>query len=443
MFHRQRTNPLSPQATSLKNLVRHVAAAQFLADSKRAALLEKMKDLIELEPTRYESLCQVLIENLVNYCQNLPATTNSYYSQPGGLVDHALNRTEAALSLFQEFMVLDASETLSEEQKKWQYTLFSAAILQGIGKLFVDFSVKLFDNGSVLLKQWNPLLESLNSTGSFYHYEFQKESDDDFRRRLNLLLAKALMPASGFAWIASNPEILAVWLALLNEDEGSAGTLGAILNRADSIAIQRYILTYLGKTGGLKSGRYGRAGTFSGGVPETLIEKEQAIGVEVLRWLMDALDEGRFLINQAPLYKVPAGVVMCQEMFQLFVREHPEYKNWQAAQKGFLSLGLHKRFSDGSVLGRFENPHNQQMITGVVFSKYAMVLPETVKLATPSGEKSITATALINQSEYSSQFVQQHHANTASNVQKLNASGTWQTIDTTPSASLNPGVKGA
>ena len=35
-------------------------------------------------------------------------------------------------------------------------------------------------------------------------------------------------------------------------------------------------------------------------------------------------------------------------MFQLFMREHPEYKNWQAVQNGFLSLGLHRRAADGS-----------------------------------------------------------------------------------------------
>ena len=75
-----------------------------------------------------------------------------------------------------------------------------------------------------MLKQWNPLLESLNNVGSYYTYEFQKDGDIEFRRRLNLLIAKAIMPPSGFNWIASNPEVLAIWLALLNEDQASAGT---------------------------------------------------------------------------------------------------------------------------------------------------------------------------------------------------------------------------
>ncbi len=442
MFHRQRKSPLSAQARLLKDLVRHVAAPQFLAEEKRQILLQRMKELTQLEATRYESLCSALIDNLVNYCQNLPETSNSYYSQPGGLVDHALNRTEAALSLFQEFMVQEPSEPISEEQKQWQYALYSAAILQGIGKLFVDYRVNLFDNSGQLLKQWNPLLESLNSTGSYYDYEFQKESDVEFRRRLNLLIARALMPASGFAWIASNPQILAVWLALLNEDQRSAGTLGAILIRADAIAIQRYITDNMGKTSVNRVGRYGRAGTFSGGVPETIAEKEQAIGVEFIQWMIKALDEGRIMINKAPLLMVPGGMLMCQEMFQLFVREHPEYKNWQAAQNGFLSLGLHKRNADGSMLSRYEHTQTQQMYSGVVVSEYGVTLPESVKVVQMNTGKveSLSATELIHKAQYPSQFIQQQNAIVVTPLQKLSASGKWQTVEN-DSSFLTLGVK--
>lgn len=302
MFHRQRKSSISAQSKSLKDLIRMVTAEQFLSEEKRQVLLQKMRALSGLEASRYESLCSVLIENLVNYCQNLPETANSYYSQPGGMVDHALNRTEAALSLFKEFTVQEQPDLLSEEQKLWQYALYSAAILQGIGKLFDEFRINLFDSNGQLLKQWNPLLESLIQTGSYYDYQFEKEADAEFRRRLNLLLARTLMPVSGFAWIASNPEVLAVWLALLNEDYHSAGTLGAILIRADAIAIQRYFLAFMARSGARRSGRYGRAVTFTGGVPESITEKEQAIGVEFIQWLIKSLDEGRIMVNKAVVY---------------------------------------------------------------------------------------------------------------------------------------------
>lgn len=441
MFHRQRKNSLSTQSKSLKDLTRMQAAAQFLLEEKRKILLQKMKDLSGLEISRYESLCALLIENLVNYCQSLPETTNSYYSQPGGLVDHALNRTEAALSLFQEFLVQEQPNSLSEEQKLWQYALFTAAILQGIGKLFVDYRIHLFDTNGQLLKQWNPLLESMVSTGAYYDYEFQKESDIEFRRRLNLLLARTLMPVSGFAWIASNPEVLAIWLALLNEDTRSAGTLGAILIRADAIAIQRYILEFMVKSGVSRSGRYGRAGTFAGGVPETIAEKEQAMGVEFIQWLTKSLAEGRIMINKAPLFMVPGGLLMSQEMFQLFVREHPEYKNWQAVQNGFLSLGLHSRGVAGNAMSRFEQSHTQQMQSGIVFSEYAIALPSIVEVHQLNTGKieSMSATELVYKAQFTSQFTQQQNALVVAPLQKLAASGQWQAVENELS-SLTPGA---
>ncbi|KTD64171.1 putative helicase/relaxase [Legionella shakespearei DSM 23087] len=441
LFHSQRKKSLSTHSKSLKDLTRFQTAAQFLLEEKRKILLQKMKELSGLEASRYESLCALLIENLVHYCQNLPETTNSYYSQPGGLVDHALNRTEAALSLFQEFLVQEQPNALSEEQKLWQYALFSAAILQGIGKLCIDYRINLFDVNGQQLKQWNPLLESLVNTGTYYDYEFQKESDIEFRRRLNLLLARELMPASGFSWIASNPDVLAIWLALLNEDTRSAGTLGAILIRADAIAIQRYISEFMVKSGMSRSGRFGRAGTFAGGVPESIAEKEQAMGVEFIQWLSKSLAEGRIMINKAPLFMVPGGLLMSQEMFQLFVREHPEYKNWQAVQNGFLSLGLHGRGVAGNVMSRFEQAHTQQMQSGIVFSEYAIALPSTVEVHQLNTGKveSMSATELVYRAQFTSQFTQQQNTLVVAPLQKLAASGQWQAIENDLSP-LTPGA---
>lgn len=442
MFHRQRKNLLSTHTKSSKDLTRMQSAEHLLNEDKRKILLQKMKELSGLEPSRYEGLCLVLVENLVHYCQSLPETANSYYSQAGGLLDHALNRTEAALSLFRDFIIVEKPGSLSEEQKLWEYALYSAAMLQGIGKLFVDFRINLFDNNGQLLKLWNPLLESLDNTGSNYDYEFQKESDPDFRRRLNLLLAKALMPVSGFDWIASNTQVLAVWLALLNEDQRSAGTLGAILIRADAIAIQRYISEFMVRSSVARSGRYGRAGTFSGGVPETIAEKEQAMGVEFIQWLTKSLAEGLIMVNKAPLFMVPGGMLMSQEMFQFFVREHPEYKNWQAVQNGFLSLGLHARGINGDVVSRFEQAHNQQMHSGVVMSEYAVALPESVQVHHLSTGKveSMSAMELIHKGQYISQLTQQQNAIVVSPLQNLSASGQWTAI-AQEGISVSPGVR--
>lgn len=439
LFTRYGKKAQSTQVKSLKDLTRMVAIELLLAEEKRASLLLQIQEACSLETLRYDSLCLTLIHNLVNHCQSLPETANSYYSQPCGLLDHALNRTEAALSLFKQFVLQDGKNDLSEEQKLWQYALFSAALLQGIGKLYVDLRIDLYDSNGLFLKPWNPLLESLVAVGSHYSYGFQKESDIEFRRRLNLLLARWLMPVSGFSLIASDPQVLAVWLALLNEDYQAAGTLGAILIRADAIAIHRYFNHLNAKNYGSRTGRYGRVSTFSGGVPESISDMEQQLAVEFIHWLSKSLETGKIVINKAPLFMVPGGMLMCPEIFRLFIREHPEYKNWQAIQNAFLSLGMHRTAADGSVVSRFEQHSNQEIQSGIVFADYAVVMPPEVQVHQLASGKTQTVSAmeLIYEAQFNHNFTGQHAQQPDSKLFHLNVSGQWQALPpASPAANL-------
>lgn len=373
-----------------ENLTKIIPPGLLLAEEKRAAILMQIKENLAWEDSRFTDFCLNIIHNLTNYCQNLPDTSTSYYSQSGGFLDHVLNRTEAALELFKHYLVQESNAELSQEQRLWQYALFSASVLQGIGKLYLDYNINLYDSNALFLKKWNPLLGSLVSVslGNYYHYEFREESDLDFRRRINLLLARGLMPAAGFDWIVSNEQVLAVWLALLNEDPNASGTLGAILIRADSIAIARY---FKSKNQGLRNGRYGRAGTtFSGRAPESIAEKEQKMGMDFIDWLTEALNpkkgSAQITINQALLFTVPAGMIMSVEAFKFFVQASSEYKNWQAVQNGFLSLGLHRSGADGTPYSRFEQTKGIALANSVI-------LPNKVQLYDRKTEKTTSVTA--------------------------------------------------
>jgi hypothetical protein len=231
------------------------------------------------------------------------------------------------------------------------------------------------------------------SLGSYYDYSFEKESEITLRRRLNLLIARQLMPASGFAWIAGNPEALAVWLALLNEDYQGAGTLGAILIRADALALRRYFNQFLGGGHGVRTPR-NRVGTFAGGVPESIQEIETAMGAHFLQWLTAAIESGVLMINKAPLLSVPGGMLMCPDIFKLFIRETPEFKNMLAAQKAFMSLGVHQVGAEGETDFRFEKSSNHEADHGMIFSAYAMVLPDEVTVYQNDSNKAMTMSAV-------------------------------------------------
>lgn len=444
MFHRygQRGKPLEKKA--LKDLNRMVPAGLLLSEERRTVLINQIKTLTALDESRFESQVQLLINNLIAHCQSLPETSNSYYSQPGGVLDYALNRTEAALGIFQQFVINEAAPELSEEQKLWQYALLSAALMRGLGKLYIDYKVELYDDQARLIKEWNPLLESMSASGSHYRFEFDNEGADDFRKRLNLLIARFLMPAAGFAWLAENPEVLAVWLALLNEDYEGAGTLGAILIRADAIAIQRSFIQ-MGMGGfSNRSGRFGRVGSFSGGQPESIVEIEQRLGLEFLQWVTKSLESGLIMINKPPLFMVPGGMLMTADLFKLFIRDNPEFKNWQAVQNAFLALGLHSPNADGGLESRFEQQSNQQIHTGILVSKYAVALPEQFQALTLANGKvqTTSATELIHQANHGGGFTQQQRLQTESAMFLLSRTGEWQArVTEQPSASVSrPGT---
>ena len=126
------------------------------------------------------------------------------------------------------------------------------------------------------------------------------------------------------------------------------------------------------------TGRPNRLGTFVDKVPESLADKEFLAGAAFIKWLTEKIASGQISMNKPPLLSVPGGMLMSVESFKWFVREHPDYKNWQAVQAGFLSLGLHKVGPDGDVISRFEQSHSHDMHSGIVLADYAVVLPKQV-----------------------------------------------------------------
>ena len=389
-----------------------------LAETKRVALLEKISESSALDAERFDNFYLNLLNKFTNHCQSLPETANNYYALPGGLLDCALNRTEAALHLFRHHVMQGDSTELSEEQKLWLYALFSAAMLKGIGKLQLDYRVELFDLHGQLLRTWNPLLESMTANARFYHYEFTEGGEEDLRRRLNLLFASQFMPEKGFNWIAGNPQVLAVWLALLNDDINAAGMLGLILERADAIALQRDLNALLIRTNAASGGRANRIGTFIDVAPESSIEKERALGAEFIKWLTIQLEKGRFSINKLPIMILPAGLHLTTETYQFFMRDHPEVKarNWQAVHNGLIALGLHHR--DSSAYTDSQNIKN-----GIILDKFALILPDEVQLYNPTTGKEAPATAMDIMRI-------QKSLDNPEPMQQLTHAGTWITVET-------------
>lgn len=422
LFSRDEKKIRTPTQKSLKDLIPIENVALLFKEKKRMALLENIQASTGLDEKQSLKFILPLLHGLARYAQQLPEST-LYYSHRGGLLDRALNRTEAALQLLRQILILDQHAIPSEEQKLWLYTLFSAAMLQGIGKLYTEYEVNLYDAHAHLLKRWQPLEEDLLSHTHYYHYDFLKGDDLTFRNHLTSLLARQIMPDAGFSWIISNPETFAVWLALLQEDNDAAGPLAAILDRADGIAIQRDLQELLVRNQEFDA-RGKRFGTFSDTTPDAQISRERLMGAEFIVWLTEALESGKVLINKTPMLMeiLPTGIVMSPQLFDMFAQEHLKFKNKVAVQKAFLAWNLH-RLSDSAndSIQATKLAEQHQEVRAIHID--TAILPEKVKIYDAKMHKISTVASmdLVHN-------LQQHHV--APNELKvplnhLSATGQW------------------
>lgn len=388
MFLQSQKKPAPTDTKPLSLLTSMLSPEQLLADAKRQTILKAIAETSKFDPAHYDSMALSLIHQVALNCQRLPEGT-VYFANSGGLLDHLLARTLAATNLLREYLLPPPNSDLSDDQKRWWYALFSASLLRGIGTLCIDYRVDRYSMKGQFLKQWEPLFENMGHVNNHYWYEFKTNNDQKLKRRLTLLLARRLMPEEGFAWIAANKEILAVWLALLDEDNDGARALGAILDRADSLVIQEELNNLPLRVANPRRSGASHIGKFIDNTPESLIDKERLAGLEFMRWVQHQIERGKFLLNHAPLLVVPGGILICIEAFQVFAREHVSYKNWHTVQQGLMRLKIHRVDGQGAAVTKYDQGN------GIVIAN-SIILPETVSLKNlKTGEiNKTTATAM-------------------------------------------------
>ncbi len=420
----------SKHRESLTQVLRH---RQLLIKEKAADYQKGYQSILELSDEQYEHYAQSLLFNLADYTQDLPETRNSYFSAPGGFLLHGLSRCSAALSLCRAYFVTDDGKPckeLSDAQQLWMYALFSAALLQGIGKLAVDFIVDMFDEQGEFIAPWQVFSGSLNSQGAkYYDYDFALPHQDALRHRSTVLLARQLMPDEGFLWLTTDKDVFASWLALLEERSRDAGTLGMLLDKADAMVINRYFSERSAKAYG-EGGTKRKGTTF--GIPQQHVDELKsgeipAAGIEFIKWLSQGLATAKLMVNQSPLFMVPGGLLMSPDIFKLFASGHSQFGNWQKVQSSFLNLQLHSVGSDGGATQRFSQQKSGQVHSGVVLSAVGVVLPESVKTVEISTGviKNVSSEALLSSKIGSKNF--SSVAQSQGPMQALNQSGNWQT----------------
>ena len=420
MFYREeRKSTIAKKPIGFKNLDPIESFEVLLKDKKRQEALYQIKHHLAYQAGYYQKLASPVVAAAAMYYQHIPETS-LYFSQRGGLLDHALYRTEAALALMRQLMVQDEETGVpTEEQKTWLYALFSASLLQGIGKLYTEYQINLHNSVGTLVKAWEPVLEDMASVGDYYRYQFVREDSDgeSLRRNVTILMAQQLMPKAGFALLSAHPHIFRAWLSLLEEDREGAGSLAAILDRAEAIARQKFLTEFLEENDYILEQGNSRIGTFLDNVPENTVERERVIGAKFLTWIHDALESGKFILNQEPFRAeiFPTGVQLSAETFDIFLQEHLKIKNKHIIHRAVNAWNAHSQLDNSAAGIEKQTAHK--------FHLDNANLPEAVKVydhKTGHISTVLTLDLVHNMEAYSREY-----ARTPNLVHQLDLKGKW------------------
>lgn len=350
------------------------SAKDLLSEEHSQIMLNKLKALLTLpeEVHSYDKLCTEALLNYAEFVQRLPETDLGYYSKPGGLLEHALERTYLASKKVRKFLSPDSNENekLSKESALWMYVVFTASLYYQIGYSILKLIVTVHDTATGESERWDPYMASMPERGTHYKYEFEKMNRYLQSRTVTVLLARQLLPMEGFLWIASDRDVFDVWLALLNEEWDQVGSLKGYIPYADAEATQNNLfkkelpseLRFLDNEALLEikdrkstkmfsedksalvdqSSINNRQSKFQKTTAEMTDAMNQA-GEAFLKWLQEAIADGKISVNKSksPVQVLREGVLLSYPvLFNSFLASNPGYGNWRNVLSKFLDLGI-------------------------------------------------------------------------------------------------------
>lgn len=426
MFHPKKR--YSSKVVSRAKLNPMLAPHVILSDEKRSEWMQTIYATLNFSSVKQAQLIKPLLEEVVGGCQLLPSNQHIFYTQSGGLLDFALFRAQSAILLFKQFVLPPNTQELSEEQARYAYLIFSAALLRGIGCLYTDYTVNLYNTEGHLLSHWQPLWERLIDRAEFYQQQTNPSPSDELRAHTTPLIARIWMPQAGLAWLSEDKEAFLSWLKLLQEEKEGFNILEAILERAESLAWQELARLALANLPSANLAPDSRLPSFVENPNDDKL-RLQAIGLEFILWIKENLARGQMLINQPPLNALHNGLLISEDAFRGFLQHHPQFKNWRLIQQGLMSLGIHeKQFQ--------QQAQNEQ---GLLIKNPGHILPkEIIAKLSQNAQHTKIQSLLISTNNQWKQFAQNKVVEKELLKKRLNAQGHWQEFQI--SESPTPGM---
>ena len=236
------SSPTSPliRPQSPHDLLPVLPASDLLATPTRRQHLLDIERLAGIPTAHYKALYQSAIDAYAGWVQQLPASEAHHHSGPGGMLDHALEVTCVAMARRRVHLLPHGAdpETISRQQHRWTYAVFSAALLHDVGKPAVDQTIKLFNSNRHDHRPWDPWSGPMPE-GMWYRVAFVRGRRYRLHESVAPLLTRLILPQQGLSWLAEDHEILTEWLAAIAGDRENHGIVAEIVGQADGESVAR------------------------------------------------------------------------------------------------------------------------------------------------------------------------------------------------------------
>ena len=222
-----------------------LSAIDLLDQTKTQGLVERIRSNLGYSPDNFEQDVRPLLHNFAEFVQLLPASQSHHHAHPGGLLEHLLEVGTFALTKRQGYRLpLGAGvEDQLVQGPLWSYAILIGALLHDIGKPVSDVKVTLYGaNPSQAIGQWSGLAGSmLHLHGSLkathYSLDFPEQVDYKAHGKLSSSLLHALVPASGMAWLGTQPKLLDQLNKYLNDQSAADDPVTEIIKFADMTSV--------------------------------------------------------------------------------------------------------------------------------------------------------------------------------------------------------------
>lgn len=380
-----RRSPFTPGPRGLLAVRRGSA---LLADHTRR--LARIRSLVGVPARHWRLLYEALFVTYAEYVQQIPVPETSENVESGPLLRHALERVERALKVRRGYILPPGKEPeiVANEQDVWTYSVATAALLGGSGKVLLDQRVMLHDRDRRPVHVWNPWTGPITRTGSpYYRVDYRPSTHRALAHSAVPLLVTHILPADGLRWLASHEDALAMWLATISAHAPNPTVVNDIIRNAsqasaampvpeDSVAAAPG-----GPTDDPESESNGdsarpadrplREHVTEAAQSETVVAESATIDPDdliaiqkgsrgtapssdphvddpseaFLQWLINGIVSGVLAINSAKahLHVVDRGLLLASPaVFRAFARE-----NWPDVQKRFLKRKLTEKTASG------------------------------------------------------------------------------------------------